>query len=133
MVQSNCNISCYTFAMRRKIIIFLMFLLPMQFSWAAVSAYCEHEAQVASKHIGHHDHKHQSKPSNTDDSAGSESKSSNFDADCGVCHAGCLVALSDVTVLLDFVSADVTFLRPLTRHLPWFSAKPERPKWLRLA
>jgi len=38
--------------------IFLLALLPLQFSWAAVASYCGHETQAGAEHFGHHDDPH---------------------------------------------------------------------------
>ena len=118
--------------MRRKIIIFLMFLLPMQFSWEAISAYCEHEQEVASDHVGHHSHQHQSKDVSKSDTA-DQTKPGDFDADCGVCHVSCLVALTDMILTLRLITTNVSFVSPQVHYVESFPAKPERPKWLGLA
>ncbi|MDQ3261852.1 MAG: hypothetical protein M3Q00_13935 [Pseudomonadota bacterium] len=118
---------------RRLAVVFLLLLVPLQLSWAAVTAYCEHETKAASHHIGHHEHKHQADQSNTHDDPASGSKSSNFDADCGICHAGCSMALCGEIAAADFAGTNVVFARPPTFHLTLISSKPERPKWLGLA
>jgi len=41
--------------MRRWLLIFLLFLLPFQLSWAASAAYCQHERDTQSGHWGHHE------------------------------------------------------------------------------
>jgi hypothetical protein len=46
--------------MRRYLAIFLLVLLPLQYSWAAMASYCEHETSVTAKHPGHHTHDHAS-------------------------------------------------------------------------
>jgi hypothetical protein len=51
--------------MRRLIAVFMLALLPFQFSWSAVAAYCMHESSTAqSQHLGHHEHKHEAKGGN---------------------------------------------------------------------
>jgi hypothetical protein len=46
-------------SVRRFLAIVLLALLPLQFSWAAVASYCEHETQGQhAEHFGHHDHDH---------------------------------------------------------------------------
>ena len=119
-------------AMRRNIVIFLMFLLPLQFSWEAVSAYCEHEQEIASDHVGHHAHQHQSKDVSKSDTS-DQFKPGDFDADCGVCHASCLVALTDAMLSLHCITTNVSFAFLQVRYVASFPAKPERPKWLDLA
>ena len=36
----------------------MLALLPLQFSWAAVAAYCGHETGQHAEHLGHHEHRH---------------------------------------------------------------------------
>ena len=45
--------------MRRWLTVFLLFLLPLQLSWAVAATYCAHEADPAVNHIGHHQHRHE--------------------------------------------------------------------------
>ncbi|MBF8178743.1 MAG: cobalt-zinc-cadmium resistance protein [Burkholderiaceae bacterium] len=41
----------------KKLLIILMLLaLPLQFTWAAAAAYCQHENATAGAHFGHHKH-----------------------------------------------------------------------------
>ena len=42
--------------MRRFVLLFLMLVLPLQWSWAAVSSGCRHETGSAAQHLGYHDH-----------------------------------------------------------------------------
>lgn len=104
----------------------------MQFSWEAMSAYCEHEQEVAADHVGHHAHQHQSKDVNKNDTA-DQSKPGEFDADCGVCHAGCLVPLTDAMMSLHTITANGSFANLQILYVASFPAEPERPKWLGLA
>jgi hypothetical protein len=117
----------------RRLVVFLLLIVPLQLSWAAVSAYCEHETEAASHHVGHHEHKHQSEQPSKGHDPGADSKSSSFDADCGVCHAGGSMAMFDGIALSHLADPDVVFVRPSTFHLTLFTSKPERPKWLGLA
>ena len=70
--------------MRRWIAIFIL-ILPLQFSWAAVASYCQHESEPAkTEHIGHHEHKHADT-----DTVGKTKKSEpsldKSDRDCRLC------------------------------------------------
>ena len=68
----------------RKLIIFFLIVLPLQWSTAAVAAYCQHETESkAQQHVGHHAHEHQASA----DLGGSDPADSDFDADCPSCHA----------------------------------------------
>ena len=44
--------------MKKFFLILLLFVLPLQMSWAAASAYCLHEEGKAAQHPGHHSHQH---------------------------------------------------------------------------
>lgn len=116
--------------MRRFLMMLIMVLLPLQLSWAAAAAYCQHESNPAITHFGHHVHKHLVK--------GESSKSDpsvsklGTDDDCFVCHlSGVGIAFSpSVIVPAQAIPVDATApprsslaLLPLER--------PERPKWAR--
>jgi len=114
--------------MKRLILIFLLTLLPLQMSWAAVSSYCQHETDKTSQHFGHHEHKHQAK---ADDTPKTKSLLA-ADADCGMCQLGgmgMLAAPSD-GLSVNFnqsvaALADIDFLASFRPE------RPERPKWVR--
>ncbi|SEJ46846.1 hypothetical protein SAMN05216567_105270 [Variovorax sp. OK605] len=78
-------------SMRRWLLIFLLALLPLQLSWAAASAYCQHERDTQPEHWGHHE----SESRGTDRSHSGEGAQKNASTqpnavvgDCAVCHAG---------------------------------------------
>jgi len=110
--------------MRRWLAIFLLVLLPLQSTWAAAAAYCQHEADAATKHFGHHDHKHHQGSSDKTDAP-----SFAADLDCAVCHAGFTAATANVPALaLDLTPPALT---PRNPHAPVSppAAQPERPNW----
>jgi hypothetical protein len=79
--------------MRRWLTIFLLLLLPLQFSWAAAGRYCLHEKITGASHFGHHEHEHEA--STADQAAAStdadtqETVTKLFgDDDCAYCHLG---------------------------------------------
>ncbi|WP_431129726.1 cation efflux protein, CzcI family [Variovorax paradoxus] len=78
--------------MRRWLQIFLLLLLPFQFSWAASAAYCQHERDVQPSHWGHHEHEPSSSAGDlrtTDDAQKSPGTQPNAVlGDCAVCHLG---------------------------------------------
>jgi hypothetical protein len=110
--------------MRRWLATFLLVLLPLQFSWAAAASYCQHETGPATKHFGHHEHKH-----HQDSNTTSDDLKLSVDADCAACHAGCAAA----TVTVSSLALDTAPAVPA----PWFphapasppKAQPERPNW----
>ena len=119
--------------MSGRFIIFLMLVVPFQLAWGAISAYCEHEADAVSQHVGHHVHKHQQDPSVKKIESGDGTKTSSFDMDCGVCHAACSVVLCGDITTLSFGGSSIVVTPAPSIHLTLFSSKPERPKWLGLA
>lgn len=121
--------------MRRWLVILMLTLLPLQFSWAAVAAYCTHEASPNAEHVGHHAHQHaggetaQPKVAKTDAGklAGMQ------DLDCAQCHAACALplraeALTDGRALPTARGGDAAEAVRTRAASP-----PERPQWLRLA
>jgi hypothetical protein len=78
--------------MRTWVLGFLLAVMALQSVWAGVAAYCQHRADVAPNHIGHHQHEHvtaagtdgadvsKGQPASTDANPGS------VDNDCGYCH-----------------------------------------------
>lgn len=83
--------------MRRFILIFMMCLLPLQWSWAAAARVCEHE-QVAS-HFGHHAHEHGVETPEAEAGTSlhpSVDASLQAHADCHTCHGICVGFLTHV-------------------------------------
>lgn len=123
-------------AMRSWVLGLLLVLLPLQFVWASVASYCQHEADVVVDHIGHHEHQHVASDSNdTQDSepATSETGLGAVDNDCGYCHLSCAQPLtasvaswSDFTVHKLVSNASVRYATREPEGL-------ERPNWLGLA
>ena len=78
--------------MRRWLQIFLLLLLPFQFSWAASAAYCQHERDVQPSHWGHHEHESGNSAGDlrtADDAQKSPGTQPNAVlGDCAVCHLG---------------------------------------------
>lgn len=119
--------------MRRWLTLMLLVFLPLQFSWSAAAAYCQHESAGAARHFGHHPHDHAAeaaKDAGAKDEAHKAHKGGQpCDSDCAYCHLGSATALI----------ADV--LEPGTRQaaLCAFEAEPpvstrapdqlDRPNW----
>lgn len=117
--------------MRRILIVFMLFLLPLQVSWGAIATYCKHETGVAAKHIGHHEHQHHAQNGQSDQK---NSPTIKFDGDCGFCQFGSIgmmimpvltVAKTLPRAITPFHISDV-----LSSYRP---DRPERPKWVRAA
>ena len=67
--------------MKKFVLILLLLVLPLQMSWAAASAYCQHEQGNHAWHLGHHVHQHKASA----DSAGQQD-SGKVHSDCSACH-----------------------------------------------
>ena len=122
--------------MRKLVAIFLLSLLSLQTSWAAVASYCQHEQGASARHLGHHDHQHQAQhqthkadPANPIHNTALPGAIT-ADADCGLCQAGFLTALM-IDPVLPVASfnvgglAEPVSLRPSSAPLDL----PERPNW----
>ncbi len=76
--------------MRRLVLVFMMMLLPLQWSWAAAASVCQHEANGA--HFGHHEHKRDNcSQADVPDTAEKSDQNSDDPSlgkhpDCQVCH-----------------------------------------------
>ena len=113
--------------MKRLLLVLTLLMLPLQFTWAAVNVYCQHETGAAAQHYGHHDHKH-TQPAGKDD--GTPGK---VHTDCGDCHlahsCAAVPAVSMPAFVCDGMAVDLQPVIPLSD----FPDGPERPKWMRFA
>ena len=117
--------------MYRLFAILLMCFLPLQFSWAAVGVYCQHESGSAAEHFGHHDHQHKADASHGDKA--DPKAPGDIDNDCGACHAGCAAAIPGETLISapSYASSAVDAYRYSQNASPNY--RPERPNWVPLA
>ena len=118
--------------MKKFFLILLLFVLPLQMSWAAASAYCLHEEGKAAQHLGHHSHQHKAdadKQPVADKKVADKQSKGQPHSDCNVCHgighawlpAGSSLPIGDMAS----VNADTS---------PFFYAShipdaPKRPDW----
>jgi hypothetical protein len=81
--------------MRRWLLVFLLFVLPLQFTWASAAGYCRHEQEVGARHVGHHSHEHAgdreavSKAAQAAADDGDATALGLEHSDCSFCHLGC--------------------------------------------
>lgn len=131
---------CYTRAvMRRWLLVFLVVLLPMQLSWAAVASYCQHESDSAttSQHVGHHEHQHEADAASAatdlpDTSANPMTATGAVDVDCGTCHAGCCTVMLQSPMLVMAKLPSETHSATALRLSSQPASLPERPNWAHL-
>jgi cytochrome c553 len=70
--------------MRRWLLLVLLAVMPLQWSWAAAASVCAHEMDAPASHVGHHEHAHDATTANTDEA---DDERLPFEhPDCGVCH-----------------------------------------------
>ena len=119
--------------MRRLIAVFILALLPLQFSWSAVASYCMHERATAqTQHVGHHEHEHEAK-SVVDPADKNGQNADQVDSDCWVCH-GVGIGVFNVPYAKQGVS-HVSRLgaQPNERLACVTPNPPDRPQWSVLA
>lgn len=117
--------------MRRFLMIFLLVLMPLQLSWAAMASYCQHESGVAAKHVGHHEHQHKAQSDQPDE--GKTKSLGTIDGDCGFCHASCATIVSALPNIPPLSIATVSFGWPPDSLVSAILSRPERPNWAALA
>lgn len=110
--------------MKKLLLIFLLFALPIQYSWAAAAVYCQHESKHTT-HFGHHSHHHVAQAEKVAEKSDEKTKLAILDYDCGYCHLSCQVTPTSVTPELTVPQA----LAPPVLQLSSFSSHfPEGPK-----
>jgi hypothetical protein len=113
-------------AVRRIIFIVLLAILPVQFSWAAASAYCHHESGAGAKHFGHHEHQHKAGA----DGASQDKKvasSGQADNDCGSCQFSAAQPIPAAAADLPVQSAGPQCLASTATYGSHIPSGPERP------
>ena len=118
---------CYSWRVKKFLLILLMFVLPLQFTWAAAAVYCQHEQGNVS-HFGHHTHQH-STGAVDGDAASDNVKIKKFHGDCEYCHMfshatvlPALPALAPATPPGHFEAATARYTSPIPDT-------PKRPDW----
>ena len=112
---------------RRCIAILLLILLPLQFSWAGIAAYCQHETGQAAQHIGHHEHTHTG--TDTQGSASDIKAQWGFDTDCSACYSGFISAVPHAIPPLPLLQFSTMIdWAPYSLAAPP-TILPERPNW----
>ena len=114
------------------LLVALLWLMPLQFSWATVARYCQHEsvAQAERRHAGHHSHEHQSTSAAPGDAVGDPLAVA--DADCHYCHASVTpFVISQYAQQLPSSAPEKQAQVPMASFSGWIPPSIERPKWHR--
>jgi len=117
--------------MRRWLTILLLVLIPLQLTWAAAASYCQHESGAATKHFGHHEHRHQAKAGEPDQ--GKTKSLGTVDVDCSFCHACCAAIPAGKHDVPPLGIASLSVTSHLDGSVSAFPSRPERPNWAALA
>ena len=123
----------YTPAVRKALLVFLFLILPVQFGWAAVAGYCQHERGDTLGHFGHHEHQHQPAASADDTVKHANIGSQADDPDCAFCHLGCAQPLASQATFVPALLNGVVARAVPPRFDAWLPSPIERPKWTHLA
>jgi hypothetical protein len=114
----------------------MLIVLPLQFATAAAASYCRHENNAATKHYGHHEHKHETagqKSSLESPSHDSSGGTALGDPDCEYCHLCASYPLLQIASVARDVVAEV----PGTGEVMSFGSRDpdalDRPNWDSLA
>ena len=114
--------------MRRWLTLLLLVMLPLQFTWAAAAAYCQHEKAPAAHHVGHHEHEHVQATKATDPDAAKTAKVFG-DNDCGYCQLSAAKPLRVQALAIPALSGPPALhagVPPLQTRDP---DRRERPNW----
>lgn len=113
--------------MKKLLFIFLLMLLPFQYSWAAAAVYCQHE-QEHPTHFGHHSHEHEVAQAKTDDKPDDRS-SIKVHADCITCHGSAVGIMTMPFEPHSYTLAVAADAVNPSLHASAVPTRPERPQW----
>jgi hypothetical protein len=124
--------------MRRWLTLLLLVTLPLQFTWAAAAAYCQHEQAPSARHMGHHEHEHPGAPGEHQQAQKAQkaadpdaTKAAKVfgDADCGYCQLSAAKPLQVQGFAIAALAGPPTLdasVPPLQTRDP---DRRERPNW----
>ena len=118
--------------MKRILLIFMLVALPLQMTWAAMAAYCSHEAGASARHLGHHFHNH--KTSTDDPSSDPARGTSKAHADCHFCQAAGHNVIQPALAEHQFDKRNLVQVGFVPHsYSSFFPEGPDRPRWPRFA
>ena len=117
--------------MKKFFLLLLLFVLPLQMSWAAASAYCLHEEGKAAQHLGHHSHQHKASAGDEPQAdAGKDLKTkTKAHSDCNVCHGIGHAWLPPGTSMPVFDTASLATDTSSFLYVSHIPDGPKRPDW----
>ncbi len=128
-------------------LIFMLFLLPLQYTWAIVANYDTHHAHDSQAHFGHHEHQttlihetnHEKNHSDiihsdlvdvaSDNEGGTNTQAAKVHDHFGFLHLSCLELLSHDLPIFAFEAKQFSIQYLFTYHSPP-NYQPERPNWI---
>ena len=124
----------YNARVRRYLILFLVCLLPLQVSWAAVANYCGHEKQTGVSHFGHHQDEHEYSSPSPDGTDNDKQPADQYRFGHDHNHlSGFIALLLTETTISDHIPSSQLLpddISPLPSLPP---SRLERPNWSALA
>ena len=113
--------------MVRRFVYIVLTVIALQLSWTAISAYCMHEAGLAARHFGHHEHAdHGDEPAVKDPTGGAKKFAAH--AHCASCaHAALAIDLHHAPLHPLLTGAAPSGVLP--HYASIATAPPERPQW----
>ncbi|MET3133552.1 cytochrome c553 [Oxalobacteraceae bacterium GrIS 1.11] len=119
--------------MKKFFLILLMIVLPLQMSWAAASAYCQHEEGQSARHLGHHSHQHQAKAEAKAEQPPAKQAGGQVHSDCHFCHAMGVAALPAISGLATLSPGSLAIAAAPSFYSSHIPDGPKRPNWRRPA
>lgn len=112
-------------SVKKLILIFLLVVLPLQYSWAVVASYCQHEKELVT-HLGHHTDEHK----NNEDRDDSDKNKLSSLHECEYCHQACQASLTPaISSLMLLQGRSILASQPLL-YSSYIPDGPERPERL---
>ena len=120
--------------MKKLFLIMMMFLLPLQYTWAMVASYDTHSPQDTQAHFGHHEHQssdnHNSNNDLVDaDETGKSAQTAQNHVHYGFSHLSCGEVLGYELPIFDLAKPLLLSHYLFNHHSPP-SYQPERPNWI---
>jgi hypothetical protein len=111
---------------KKILLILLLTILPIQYSWSVAAVYCQHEPAKVT-HFGHHGHQHQAQAGDGADT--DHGKPAKVHSDCEVCHHAVQASVPGGGALTVPAERGVYASLAPPSYLSFISDGPQRPNW----